>query len=561
MTLILRGRLSLSAVLLIVILVIALVARLMGYSFGLPSLYDPDEPFFVITGLKLLRDHTLDPGWFGHPGTTTIYILALIELCVVGVGLASGRFADVHAFGQALYTDPSMIFVPARLFIVLCGVGCVALTFLIGRRLFDDRVGLSAAALLALNPLHIQFSQIIRTDIEATVFLLLCMLQCIAIARRGEWANYLLAALFLGLACATKWPAATVGIAMLGASLSRCFDDPAGAKGQMRRLVVALGASVAALLLASPYLLLDYRTVLHDLNGEAQATHLGATGGTLITNLIWYAAHPLRDSVGVAGVALTIAGLVLAAARDRKAAATMVAATLAFVLAISSQRLIWSRWIVPLLPFVSVFMAVALWGLVDALRNRAGPLAAHSLAVAGLVALLLPMTVTAAAAARERRHDTRAVASAWAKAHIPPGSTVLVEYLALDLLPQRWRFIYPAGLLGCIDGNKALKGQIRKSTVGDWRGGREIIDIGTIDPRRLDQCRADYAIFTDYDRYLAERNDFPQEVSVYQTIAKNGILMLTVRPSAGEMGGPVVRIVRLGQDRRPVGPSGGGAPR
>ena len=61
------------------ILLVALAWRLNNIGFGLPSMYDPDEPIFMIKALHLLADGTLNPGWFGHPGSTTIYLVALID--------------------------------------------------------------------------------------------------------------------------------------------------------------------------------------------------------------------------------------------------------------------------------------------------------------------------------------------------------------------------------------------------------------------------------------------------------------------------------------------------
>jgi hypothetical protein len=62
------------------ITLIALAVRLHNVGFGLPSLYDPDEPIFMVIAAKLLSGRTLNPGWFGHPGSTTIYLIALIDM-------------------------------------------------------------------------------------------------------------------------------------------------------------------------------------------------------------------------------------------------------------------------------------------------------------------------------------------------------------------------------------------------------------------------------------------------------------------------------------------------
>jgi hypothetical protein len=548
-----RFRFSPTVILLLLILLLALVLRLIGFTFGLPSLYDPDEPFFLITGFKLLRDHSLNPGWFGHPGTTTIYALALIELAIVTTGNLTGRLPDIHAFGHAVYADTALIFVPARLFIIACGITCVFLTFLVGRRLAGDRVGLAAAGLLAINPLHIVFSQIIRTDVHASVFLLLCALSCIEIVRRGRPRDYLLAALWVGLACATKWPAATVGVAIPGACFARCRAHPEEIGRQLVYLLLAGCAAIAALFVASPYIFLDYQTVLTQVGGEAQPRHLGATGGSFFPNLLWYVSHPLRSSIGSAGLALAAIGIVSCLFRHPAARVTIVLASAVFLIAICAQSLVWSRWIVPMLPFASIFIAIGVWNIVDRVRAAAGQRAALSCAVAILAGVALPMATAVAAEAHERLNDTRAMASAWARAHIPGGSTVLVEYFAFDLLPQNWQLIFPAGRLGCIDVNKVLKGRVvRSTTVDGWRGDRPIVDIGTIDVRMLGVCHADYAILTDYDRYKAEQPSFRHEVAVYETLIHGAVSLATFRPVAGAIGGPVVRIIRLGPTRAPA---------
>ena len=72
MTIAARWRPSAEALALWAILLAALWLRLDGVGFGLPALNDPDEPLFMMTALEMLQKHSLDPGWFGHPGTITL---------------------------------------------------------------------------------------------------------------------------------------------------------------------------------------------------------------------------------------------------------------------------------------------------------------------------------------------------------------------------------------------------------------------------------------------------------------------------------------------------------
>ena len=105
------------------ILLVAILLRIDGVGFGLPALNDPDEPLFMATAVEMLSGPTLNPGWFGHPGTITFYSLMLVVALVGGLGVATGRFGDFDAFATAVYADPGIIFLPARLLMVAFGAG------------------------------------------------------------------------------------------------------------------------------------------------------------------------------------------------------------------------------------------------------------------------------------------------------------------------------------------------------------------------------------------------------------------------------------------------------
>ena len=524
---------------LLLILAVAAALRLYGVDFGLPALNDPDEPLFVMTALEMLRNHSLNPGWFGHPGTTTLYCLALVSLAVGGLGIATGRFADGKALMAAAYADPGIVFLPGRLFIVACGILCVWLTWSLGKRLGGTRLGLIAAAFLAVNAVHIHYSQIIRTDVQATIFMLLCTRSAIAIAREGRMRDYLMAGLWAGLACATKWPAAIIFLNPLCAGLCRVTLD----RRELRRLALLPVATLAALLIASPYLLLDHATVMRNLAGEARTTHPGATGGGFLANLGWYAGHPLLGSFGIAGLALVVAGT-LGTLRRPRIAAALLPGPLAFLVVIGSQALLWERWIVPVLPFAALAAAAALCWLADWLRTRLDrPLPWLELAATAL--LLIPMLQAARTGAIERAVDTRQVASAWIRANVPPGSSLVVEPAAFDLLQGPWRILFPLGSAGCVDVRAILTGQIRYSKVETLRSGRAVVDLAHVDAAQIPTCHADIAILSHYDGYRADPAHFRDELGRYALLLRGGRQLAAFRPEPGARTGPVVRIVKL----------------
>ncbi len=531
------------------IIVVAIAMRLWGIRFGLPSLNDPDEPLFVVSSLTMIAGKTLNPGWFGHPGTTTIYALAIIDLLIVAVAILSGKFASLDAFTTYIYSDPSILFIGGRMFMAICGIATIILTYMVARRLLNERTGLIAAVILAFMPLHISFSQIIRTDMQAAMFMLLAVLSTLRIARDGRWQDYALTGTIIGFAVATKWPSATVIIAPITVALIKAYERPETSPATFKKLVIMGAISVVTLFIISPYLLIEYREVIRNLTGEFQEHHVGATGGSFAANMASYLFGTLRETFGIIGIILSATGLFLCARMGRMQVALLILPASAFFVFISLQTLIWDRWLVPLLPFFALFAALAIDRLAALASARLGQ-GNMRLAVAPLLAaLIVPMIATSYAQTSERLNDTRNLASAWARANMPDGSKILVEHLAFDLLSPRFSFLFPAGDAGCVEVGTHLNGKIRYSSIGSWRGNRAVVDIGTLPREALPNCRANFAIFTHYDRYVAERHLYDKEAAMYESLIRSGKILKSFRPEKGIIGGPVVHIVALGTKR------------
>ncbi|WP_447763247.1 ArnT family glycosyltransferase [Sphingopyxis panaciterrae] len=534
--------------LLCLILIVAALLRIDGVGFGLPALNDADEPLFMANAVEMLSGPTLNPGWFGHPGTITFYSLMLVIALVGGIGVATGRFADIDAFVAAVYADPGIVFLPARLLMVAFGVACVLMTWRLGKRLGGPRLGLAAAAILAVNAVHIEYSQIIRTDMQASLFMLLCAQSALMIAQDGRRRDFLLAGLFTGLACATKWPAAVIGVTVVGAGL---YQWRLGST-KLRELALFGLTAIATLFVVSPFLLIDHATVLQNLSGEARPLHPGATGGGLFANLGWYVGGPLLASLGFGGLVLVGVGMIWGAGDRRRWAFVILPFCLTFLLVIAAQSLRWERWLVPLLPFAALAAARALGGLADLLPARRAQVAFPAV----LLLLIIPMAATARIEAAERRHDTRQIASSWLREHAPPGSRILIEHPAFDLLDERWKLLFPMGSAGCVDVHDLLTGRVSQSDVESRRHGGAIVDIGHVDMARLDSCRADFAVVTNHLRYRADPFHYAEELLRYDRLLAGGALRLDAKAEAGKSSGPEVQVLQLRFQSGAAGRSG-----
>lgn len=116
--------------------------------------------------------------------------------------------------------------VAARAMSVLFGVGTVYIIYLIGKKLFDKKIGLFSALLLATAPLHIYYSQEARMYVPATFFVALAVLFFL----KRHWLGFILAStlliytdylpgfLFLALAFTKhpkKWLGSIIVVALL----------------------------------------------------------------------------------------------------------------------------------------------------------------------------------------------------------------------------------------------------------------------------------------------------------------------------------------------------------
>ncbi len=531
------------------ILLAALALRLASIRFGLPAMNDQDELMFELGALKMLRGATLNPGWFGHPATTTMYVLAVINAGVFVFALLTGRAASASQFGDMVYADPSWIVVPGRIAMTLFALGTIWLTWSLTRRLFGERAGLVAALLLALNPVFLNWSQIIRSDVMGCMFMLLCMRACAAIAASGTWRAYGMAALWLGVAVATKWPFALTGVAILTASVFAVRSGTLPARTAATRMLVSGLAAVAILFIVSPYLLLDYPTAMSNLQGESRPHHVGANGGTFWYNLHWYFRGAMLWGFGGLGLGLAALGA-LELRRHRLALAIVAPVTGAFLILICAQHLIWERWSLPLMPLGAMLAGLGFAALIDLLKARVGntggfaPLAT-GVPVAVLLTVAALLTLRDFSDARARMNDTRQIASHWALQHIPPGSRVLIEHNAFDLIDQPWTLLFPMGRAGCVDVVALIHGRAEYATIELARGGQSILDYGTLPPARRADCRADFALISHEEDYRKEMALYRREYEAYQALYRTGRVEAILRPVAGRIGGPVMTLVDL----------------
>ena len=251
--------------------------------------------------------------------------------------------------------------------------------------------------------------------------------------------------------------------------------------------------------------------------------------------------------MGWASVLLSIAGLGIAAMRHPRWRMAALVGPLAFLVVISTQSLVWDRWIVPLLPFFSLGTAYAICLTARWLRRRYGRIGIIAWP-ATLIVILAPMTGAVQMEAVERANDTRQIASAWIRAHAPRQATILVEDAAIDLLHDGHPLLFPLGSAGCVNAWQVLSGRIRYREVEVRRGQSPIVDLGHVPMAAMPSCKPDYALLTHYDRYLVDTNRHAGELARYRWLARKGHIVTIIRPTPGKRSGPVVHVIKVAPD-------------
>jgi Dolichyl-phosphate-mannose-protein mannosyltransferase len=516
-----------------------LLLRLYGINFGLPYLYDPDEPLFVSRAMEILAHRDLNPHWFGVPATTTIYMLSALYATIFGVGFGLGIFAGPEDFKALYLQNPTVFYLSGRTMIAAFGVTTILLTYMIGRRLFNRATGLLAAAFLALCPLHVGLSQLIRSDIQMSFLTLVVFWFCLDILHRQTWSSSVLAGFFAGVGAATKYPAVMVALIIVLAHIwsgSRHWPS-------LAKLLVAGGASVVGVFVASPFLFLDFGTVLANVAFEARPTHLGATGEGAILNLIWYLRGPLVEALSTGGLILGGIGIVLGAVSMQRERWLLIAFPVSFIAFIASLNLRWGRWTVPVIPFLCLLAAHAFYRIAAYIGGRwdtrlgvaAGLLLASSVAA--------PLLTADIVRGRELSGtDTRTRAREWMMEHVPTGSRVLLEAYTPQFSGERYKvfLVTTDGRLAEVDARRATSGVADALFIPQGRVGR------LRDTEAIRQERVEYMVVSDsYERYRAERERYPEIVATYESLMTMGTKLYEIHRSPSANTGPTIRVYRF----------------
>ncbi len=517
-----------------VILVSAFLLRLWGIKQGLPYSYNVDEATHFVPRAIAFFGHDLNPHYFLNPPAYSYLVHIVLELW----------FGSGDAVSRAYATDPTSVFVVARLVVAVLGTVSVWFTYLAGTRFFSRNVGLLAAAIMAFAFLPVFYSHLALNDVPTLAPVAMSLAGVAGVMRWGRWRDYALAGVGIGLAAATKY---TGGITLMCLLAAFVCDSTGGAVwGSVRRFALALLLALASFLLANPFAVLDFASFQAGVNSQASLAagqdpvKLGTQPGSGISYYLW----TFTWGLGWGPALAAIGGSVLLLVRRRIGMAlVLVPAPIMFIIFMGNQQRFFGRWLMPIFPIVAILGA---YGAMELVRWLVGPRRIPlELAMGAVWLLMLAQSLVAVIHndAVLSRPDTRSLLRAWMVHNVPAGSKVVIEPVVADNwasdigtslpstpLGERW-YRYATWLTDLDqNGNPLPVGQRRYVLVDQYER--------TLRPALLDEyVNSGFCWLAigslQAGRAFAEPRAAPAAVAYYAALANRAKLVYHVSPFAG----------------------------
>ena len=558
----------------------ALVVRLWGVAHGLPYAYNADENAHFVPKAIGFYGHDLNPHYFVNPPAYT-YLLHVVFAVYFG-----GR----EGVSEAYATDPAQVFVVARVTAAVLGTLAVWLLYLAGARLFDRRVGLLAAGLMAVAFLPVFYAHLALNDVPALAPICLCLWATAGIVRFGRTRDYAVAGAALGLAAATKYTGGIVLLPVAAAALVQ-FRAPGGRARAVRGLALAGALALLAFVVANPYAVLSFGEFFDGLahQNDAAADTAGKLGLTQDNGILYYL-WTLCWGLGLIPALLALGALAWLHRDEPRLVWVLAPAPIVFLVFMGLQARFFGRWLIPILPIICLLAAYVALELAEWAARRQPRLRPTLITLAvvlvcgqGLVSVLHSGRVLS-------REDTRNATRSWMVSNLPrtqvvreatSGDTkVVATRIAVEpVVPDGWaqdigrpseltsngnRWVkFPSSRSNFENDGTAIPGEgrivniedfertLRPSLIDDYeeRGYCWVVSGSTqrgraeADPEAVPGAIAYYAELERRGRRVHESSPYAEGAD---PVAFNFDFSFNYAPLAYERPGPIMQVYRLG---------------
>jgi len=366
----------------LLLLTVAAFLRIHHLERWFPHFYEEATPVFRARDFWGWSSGVFDfnPRFFNYPALS-FYIHFAFQAAVAGIGFLTGRIASLAEFRHLLGTEVAWFVLLGRAVTVLFDLGTVLAVFAVGRRLGGGWIGLTAAFFLSFNALHIRRTQFVLVDIPLTFFVVVALFFLMDVLEKGRTIDYAKAGFCIGLAAATKYPAALL-VVPLGAAVLPRLVSRSERKTALIGASVSLAVAAFTFLLLNPFCLLDFGLFLDRFSFERTHMAAGHLGHDLEVSSVRFYASSLWKRTGIALIAAGAALFQAVSKRDPKSGLLLVW-ILSYLTLLSSWKMRAGYYLLPVIAAIFLVGATAVVRAASLIRQ---PLAKEVVmaAVAGL---------------------------------------------------------------------------------------------------------------------------------------------------------------------------------
>jgi len=241
---------------LLCIIILAAVLRLWGIWHGYPYSYYPDEAHFVKRALAF-GSGDLNPHWF-HKPAFYMYLLFFEYGLFFLVGKIIGYWHSISDFGIYYIKNPGLFYLIGRITTSMFSVASIVITYFAAKELFNRKVGLISALMLALSFGHVMVAKDVKADTPCMFFTIVSVYFLIRYMKHRRIKYVILSSIFAGVGTATKVYSIVMLIPIFSALLSGIsFRNMRDIIYKFRILLLCLLSFYFIYFICAPYNFLD----------------------------------------------------------------------------------------------------------------------------------------------------------------------------------------------------------------------------------------------------------------------------------------------------------------
>jgi len=380
-------------VLILIILLFFFLSRLLVIKHGLPANPNLDEKDFIVRSLLMVRRLDFDPGWYGIPGGTLVYLLLpfyylyfIIKSPVLQIFLQGGGIKTAYLVWESFFPNKIDVYIIARFVNIVISVLTVLVTYLLSKRIFKSKyIALISASLLGVSPLFFKFNIVARTDIIAILFYMLTSYFTVIFIEKRDLKILSIASVMAGLSIASRYHGLVAFLTLfiivfllelkttiiINRSKRKSFLIFNEFILYIKRVItfdsylsyVCL-FSFFGFFIASPGTLINIRVALVNIFREAvgySSAHDANNRLPGIQNYLWYVNTVLIKGTGslvlLPFAILGIYKLVFLQDKISRNNLLIFMFPLIFYIFIAESKLRWDRWMMPVMPYFLMLVA------------------------------------------------------------------------------------------------------------------------------------------------------------------------------------------------------------